>query len=854
MADLKIIDLLGARARILRCSGQETAPEAVTLPPEVAIHSTMLLPAARGDCFTVGEPTDSHRRGRALSWPMEAQSPPGGVTANGNGRVYAEAVLRSFATDRLGDRTFTWKPDGVTESSVSTEVLLGDSLKGELTHESEVGLVVPDGLKEEERQAVLDACSPHGKVWLIPRTMAAAIAWCRSKAAETLLVGKSDENNPIGHIVLIEAGFGPWAVTAVPIFRVAKGRKNWLVPKREARLRKVVEGLTGWGLLARQAAHHQGRSALIRMNDPKWVLDILDGEQVLVDEYVNKPMPPEGVLPRMPGLVGGTVWYDGAKQLALAVHALMAEMKSPCLGGEMVGTLAWAKKQGGYLRDQLLSAFGLKQLDVSDAAVSAGAALAMVGKANGTPTWFENLETIHLFFKDKNKLGDPIPGWEPLLPGKQMDAGRDYQSDEPIDRFSIPAGRNTITLTLRHTHDQGLDYRRSTTAQSQVCKEETPILINVHAKPGQGFAVVTVKSKEAGLFAGKLDWLKMEPCEEPKIKHGYTPTAKLVPVEVMWNGVLEQLEDASYLLRTGRLDDRLVGALRRLNASLNRCMHSEAAVPDRWRVTGAEKGKHIYFAPVSIEGRAPSAEYQDALGEFHELLEEKLILAIPSGGPVARKSMQKAIKAANRLMAWNYHGCPGSVKDAAVAKLLADEKLNVLDLHVLGLTTDNHGHILAFMERLRRELPEIKSANNWLRAFRNLVRLNEDALRDVDDDEVYDIVGDILRRLEEAIDHQRKGIAANCLEALLYVLKRRRYSNGFMAKDGPHAAELLRMVNGGYAVQEDGPGYSESTLAFLSAGNRSFVGSLVRFLKEDATDADITIATVSDEGDEDDEE
>jgi hypothetical protein len=247
---------------------------------------------------------------------MEAQSPPGGVTANGNGRVYAEAVLRSFATDRLGDRTFTWKPDGVIESSVSAEVLLGDSLKGELTHESEVGLVVPDGLKEEERQAVLDACSPHGKVWLIPRTMAAAIAWCRSKAAEPLLVGKSDENNPIGHIVLIEAGFGPWAVTAVPIFRVAKGRKNWLVPKREARLRKVVEGLTGWGLLARQAAHHQGRSALIRMNDPKWVLDILDGEQALVDEYVNKPMPPEGVLPRMPGLGGGKIWHDGERQLA----------------------------------------------------------------------------------------------------------------------------------------------------------------------------------------------------------------------------------------------------------------------------------------------------------------------------------------------------------------------------------------------------------------------------------------------------------------------------------------------------------------------------------------------------------
>jgi hypothetical protein len=856
MAKLKIIDLLGARARILSCSGQEATTEVVTLPPEVAIHSTMLLPAARGDCFTVGEPTDSHRRGRALSWPMEAQSPPGGVTANGNGRVYAEAVLRSFATDRLGDRTFTWKPDGVTESSVSAESLLGDSLKGELSHESEVGLVVPDGLKEEERQAVLDACSPHGKVWLIPRTMAAAIAWCRSKAAAPLLIGKSDENAPIGHIILVEAGFGPWAVTAVPIFRVAMGKKNWLVPKREARLRKAVNEITGWGLLARQSTHHQGRPAMSCMNDPKWVLDILDGKQALVDDYVTKAMPSEEALPRFSGLSAGANWHEGADKLVSEADKLMAGLTTKCLGGEVIGALARAKKQGGYLRDLLRPLFGGVQLDINDEVVSAGAALALVGKTNGTPTWFENLETIHLFFKDKNELGDPIPGWEPLLPGKQMDAGRDYHGDKPIDKFSIPAGRNTITLTLRHSHDEGLDYRRSTTAQSQVCKDETPILITVQAKPGQGFAVVTVRSKTPGLFSGKLDWLKMEVCGEPKIKHGYTPTAKLVAVEVMWNGVLEQIEDTSYLLRTGRLDDRLVGALRRMNASLNRCTHSEAAVPDRWRVRGTEKGAHIYFAPVSIEGKAPAAIYQDALSEFHELLEEKVINVNPSGGAVAKKAMKKAFKAASRLMAWNYHGCHDCIKDAAVERLMSEEKLDVLDLHVLGLALSERNHLLYFMDRLRRELPEIKSANNWLRAFRNLVRLNENALRDVDDEAVYDIVKDVLRRLEDSIDEKRRGIAANCLEALLYVLKRRRYSNGFMAKDGFYASELFRLVNGGYTVNEDGFGYSESTLAFLSPGNRSFVGSLVRFLREDATDADITIGTASgeEEGEEDDED
>jgi hypothetical protein len=557
----------------------------------------------------------------------------------------------------------------------------------------------------------------------------------------------------------------------------------------------------------------------------------------------------------MPGLEGGMIWHNGAKSLVSEAQALMAEIKSPCLGGEMVGALAWAKMQGGYLRNQLLAAFALKRLDVSDTAVSAGAALALAAKKNGTPTWFENLETIHLFFKDKNKLGDPIPGWEPLLPGKQMDAGRDYQSEQPIEKFSIPAGRNTITLTLQHTHDGGFDYRRSTTAQSQVCKDVTPILITVQAKPGQGFAVVTVKSKIPGLFSGKLDWRKMEVCKKPEIKYSYTPTAKLVPVEVLWNGALELIEDATCRLRTGRIDDDLVKTLRKINTCMNRCTHSGAAVPDKWKVVGAEKGAHIYYAPVSIEGRAPSADCQDALSQLHELLEQRVINAIPSGGPIAKKAMKKAQNAGSRLMAWNYHGCPDCIKDAALGKLLADTKLTVLDLHVLGLTLCEREQVLSFMDRLHRDLPSIEKANNWLRAFRNLVRLNEHALRDVDDVAVYEIIKDVLRRLEMAIDKKSSSIAANCLEAMLFVLKRRRYSGGFMAKDSDEALELLRLVNGNNKVDVSNPGYSDRVLSFLSNNNRSFVGTLIKFLYEDATDTDIEkSANLGDAEDNDDDE
>lgn len=822
MAELKIIDLLGARARIIRCSGKERATEDVSLPPEAAIHSTMLLPAARGDCFTVGESTDTHRRGRALSWPMEAQSPPGGVIANGNGRVYAEAVLRSFAADRLGDRSFTWKPDGFTESTVSADILLGDSLKGELAHESEVGLVVPDGLKEEERQAVIDACSPHGKVWLIPRTMAAAIAWCRSKAASPLLIGKTDENAPIGHIILIEAGFGPWAVTAVPIFRVARGNKNWLVPKREARFRKIVEGLTGWGLLARQAAHHQGRPAIARLNDPKWVLDLLDGEQALVDEYIMQAMPSRDVLPSIPGLNPGGIWHEGARHLVTEAQSLRSLVATDCLGGELIGALAWAKKKGGYFRDLLRPLFGDRQLDISDAAVSAGAALAMIGKANGAPTWFETLEKMSLFYQGVNEMDDPVAKWAALLPGTVMDAGSDYESEKPILGLHVPVGMNEITLTLRHEPTDGspITYRQTSIMQTKVCEKDTPIRIDVKAKPGQGFAHVMLKSVDPGYFAGRLDWRHMKECKEPTITYGYTLTVKLVAHPQLWATAEVEFEKLLEVLNRTRRPVFDVEPIRLATNAMNKCVHS---LTYKQRAEAKlEVDDHIYYTPVDVNGKAPTASGNHMLKQ----VSAGLLGLIESG------RYKDATRSATRLLAWLYRGCPSLVAYPAFQKVrVRDYNLNLLDLHVIGLTLkegDQEG-IPRYMDIMRAKLPTLTGGpNNWLRAFRDIVRLNEHALRDVPNSTLEAIIDALLPRFRSAISMGNRSIASNCYLSILFLLKRRRYSKSFLGKDDPRYEPILDCLDLLEAAKYKGKPY-------LTPAKKPMVQSLRRFLAHTAT-------------------
>ena len=822
MAELKIIDLLGARARIITCAGEETATEDVTLPPESAIHSTMLLPAARGDCFTVGESTDTHRRGRALSWPMEAQSPPGGVIANGNGRVYAEAVLRSFAADRLGDRSFTWKPDGFTESTVSADILLGDSLKGELTHESEVGLVVPDGLKEEERQAVIDACSPHGKVWLIPRTMAAAIAWCRSKAAAPLLIGKSDENAPIGHIILIEAGFGPWAVAAVPIYRVTRGNENWLVPKREARFRKVVEGLTGWGLLARQATHHQGRSALTRMSDPKWVLDILDGEQALVDDYIMKPMPSRDVPPSIPGLSPGGIWHEGARHLVAEAQSLRSLAATDCLGGELIGALAWAKKNGGYFRDLLRPLFGDRQLDISDAAVSAGAGLAVVGKANGTPTWFETLEKMSLFYQGENEMGDPVAKWAALLPGTVMDAGSDYESEKPILGLHVPVGMNEITLTLRHEPADGspYTYRQTSIMQTKVCEKDTPLRIDVKAKPGQGFAHVMLKSIDPGYFSGRLDWRHMKECTEPTVSYGYTLTVKLVAHPQLWSTAEAELKILRDVLKGPRREYLFLDPIRAATNAMNKCVHS---VNYKYRpgVAKIEVDDHIYYTPVDVNGRAPTPAGNRLIMEISDGLVEH----IEAGWN------KDVTKGALRLLAWLYRGCPSEVTSEVFAKVQArDTDLAMLDLHIIGLTMGDQSVSLIprYMEIMREKLPLLAAPNNWLRAFRDIVRLNEHALRDVPNTTLEAIVDALLPRFRSAISLGKRAVASNCYLSILFLLKRRRYSKSFLGKDDPRYHQILDCLDDLEAARYKGK-------PFLTPAKRSFIDSLRRFLAHNAT-------------------
>jgi hypothetical protein len=264
----------------------------------------------------------------------------------------------------------------------------------------------------------------------------------------------------------------------------------------------------------------------------------------------------------------------------------------------------------------------------------------------------------------------------------------------------------------------------------------------------------------------------------------------------------------------------MLEAIRSATNAMNKCIHS-VNYKYRQGTDGIEVDDHIYYTPVSVDGKAPSTAGNRLLREVIANLVE-LIEADRSA---------KVTKAASRLLAWLYRGCPAYVKREVFDKVLArNPDLTMLDLHIIGLTVDgtSNSHISRYVDIMRAKLPMISGPNNWLRAFRDIVRLNEHALRDVPNTTLEAIVDALIPRLYDAIASGKRSLASNCYLSVLFLLKRRRYSNSFLGIDDPRHQRILDCLDDLESARHKGR-------AFLTPAKQAFINSLRRFLAYTAT-------------------
>ena len=776
------VDFLGAKpwtAKLIPGRRSNQRPDAwqAGLP-------TALLPLQRGERPSTGQLADEHRRGRALAWPPEAQVPPLGDSANGSGRVPLCALFEMLCQGekewgKLNEAHVSWRPDGLTEVSLTPSKLIAQQLDGLIATEQWIGLVVPDALGVGGQQALLSAIRTSNIV-LVPRSIAAVIGYCRAH----------DETLPKGHIIVLDTSFGAWSVAKIPVdSREGPDGENWNVPVSDNRLRRNKLAPTGWSML------RKGLSATTDQTlAAGWANEVLDGKAKLsVASTDRQPSLPASPYSWEAPLLGEGSLSRSLQEIVTATELIQCE--SPykrCLGLMVIGPLAPARFDGIALANLLEARLGADLIEADEKAIAAGAAWAAAGAANDWPTWLEQMESLELHYIGADKRGNRENLWKEVLPEKLIDAGKDYRNPKPIGGLKLASGADIIRLILRRpegTQTAEWIYRQVSTKPGTRQKEDTPLEVNVRARPGQGFATVTVASKTPGLFESVLDWQGMLACDAPKDQpRGCVDRpVQLKAAPELWRNCQSDLLKLRKWLDEDESSEHIIEACKDTVRRLNKALSSESYRAGFQQ--NVPKDEFVLYTPMGREATPPGAYRTDG-----EALLARVATAMRKWlklNPFDRQSVGWIKKTAG----WWYLGCPTGFVDEAIEDITGNQPMvDEVSLHIAGLCMSEPPQFLDFFEAFQRKMPGSSAPNNWMKAMRNLIKFNEETLHEIDDEQAEELFTLCLRKLQESHGLSKPIVTFNCLEALFFLLKYRQRNWAFIPRESTLYDDAKRLA------------------------------------------------------------
>ena len=798
------LDLLGRQAWTGRISTAGI--------PDITAMSTLLpsamLPLRRSEVFQPDTNLENHRRGRGLAWPPEAQTPVLRKPANGIGRLPMAAVLELLVHQerswgRLEQDHVSWSPDGRERVTVELRRLLGQSVLRHVPElraqrDATLGFVVPPLLQPAGQQVLVDACQDKGaSAFLVPSTMAAAVAWGRTAAAGPYLQRASDgEGTLVGHLLVIDAGLGPWVAVRVPIVALRWNDAAWIVPLRLPRRRHaVVRGPTGWQLLT-AIASNTGPDWLSRLCQGSWLANVLSGAIDLPRDALGGVTQPDASgVASLCGLEAGRSgsFYELLAAIPGAFVDRFATDLGPRIGCLVVGALSDMCVAGKSMRSLVAKQMDDQCSPLAATALATGAAIAAHGCSQQPPwpTWRETLDPIDIYYIGKDQAGDPSSQWKSLITSRTVAAGSDYCNESPIRGLALERGASRVRMVLRRPRDDdpnAYEYREVHTRTVADFKAESrvPLEVRVRARAGQGLAVVHVTARPEDQFATTLDWLSMSATGEPDPpKLGYIPKSVKVRSEAsLYASAVPDIRALNACIRDtlalatirradlNNLDIKALAAFRSIKRTITATYwhrkHKIAALDD----------KYLFYAALSRDGSVhPACDAQpvtDVVEVAGTLLDK-----------MARVYSETA--RLRRFCAYLYWACPTSVCASAVRRAdLAlrrqDITVDPADLQVLGLTSRSPHEYMAAYRLIAAVLPGSTSANDYLRTLRDITRLNDDALSEdaLPQDTCAALTATLINYFEWAAGQRKKNVVANCVEALLYMLKRRRYDPTYL--------------------------------------------------------------------------
>lgn len=734
----------------------------------------MLLPLHLGEPLVGIEEARGHRRGSGLKWPPEAQVPVLGDEANGWGRRHViELWDRLQVPEAVVDRTasypteVSWRPDGARPITLGVERLLCHVIRGYLKadqQEGVVGLVVPEDLAPHGQQLLIDSLGGADKVMLTPAAVAAAIEWCRKELGRGGQKAPT-ENRTLGYMDVIDLGLGRWGVARFDVVLHKHGGEACLSPLRSASARAYpAGGTTGLDWIAKGLGANWG---------------YLSAEKIEAALFQGQPL-----------AMGGGLLSLRKQLQQLAASRRDFPMPSEdvscgrCLGTLVIGGMECVQVAGGPFIDLINDAFGLhgSYHVVNGDALARSAAYVAGGRTHGWPTWLERMEPIEFHCHMASAEGDMVDRWISVDENDAIDAAREFRADDIVKGdLMIQAGAASLLQHLRVPGANPVIKRAEFILNSR--DTATSVSLHLRARPGQGYAIVEIKEKEGGALVSTLDWGRMEVVAAvPPLHYGYIPQVVTHEYHPIFEaGVLPALKEFLDAAERLKVVVRIIDYAKPLRIQLSRWISASRMHPAAISADERKQPFVVYsLIPQAIDGIPASSSVRADLRKLVKLAGEL------AGERAREKGPGDAVcEALDLLLGWTYRSCPRSVVRRRLSRVLGEPTVRAVDLAVVGLGLVDEEDIGKVVERIMREIADGSANNNWYRCLRNLARYNQHAFRHVSDPLLEEGVKGLVAVSRKAVREGRPAILRNCVEALVHILKRRRYSKAFLEVGTP---------------------------------------------------------------------
>jgi hypothetical protein len=781
-----------------------------------------VLPQFNGEQPLLGEAATQHRRGSGYDWPPECQVPYLRDSQYGSGRIPLVAAWWRLApggnsfdewSGVLSHNTslsWTPTPDKPPVSILSEQIICKTAKLFSQNDTKQTALVVPDHIGEAAQQALLDIWNRgnEGTLHLTPRPIAIAADWCRqNSAAGRNIADESAEGKYFGRIAVLSLSLDVWETVLFEIRAKNFNGNIYLFPVRDRTEHSFYVPINGffWLVAIASLIDHGTNKSWRYLQDPEWLMQCAKGDisginlseisgrecgiKKYLDDSLRGIMPADDMvtLQQIPDIVSES-FEKQFNDLSSGSSDLLSVIVDGACANFPVGPRTMA--EFALLKTPLLK----RPIISSGEMTSRGAAWIAFCLQNNLPTYRDKLMPIEICAIGRDSYYDPQISYKQLVPDSTVEAGKTYYSPIPITGLTIAKGQDSLTLELRRRKDDDSFYKKVKANLREKTAQNEDVILESEVQPGQGFAKVRIKSVRPRVFESTLNWRLMGDCETPSLGQLSWPLgkARIKADDDYFNNACDKMTILCDLLESNH-HAFYSDELRPLREQLNKWPTYDTV--QSYRGVSSKPEPYLYIGPLSSDDTLNNCIDTFTLNRLRNCIEEEL------KRPVSRFRDEELIN----LSAWLYQACPEHAKHLVIQKI--DQKeISRGCLMLIGNVFEEEQEVQlfynAFVKQIRNyELQCLndkpKPINNWLRAFRNLVRFRVKSVdkKHLHQTQLDEILPFLIKLFAELLKENNLGQRLdNCFYIFPHLLKRRKFDSDFLTKGSSDYKNLLNLL------------------------------------------------------------